>query len=66
MYSTKMNIPSSSGNVSYSLYTHNNNNNTRESHRMTDTEVVDIYPSKKKSKKVDHPVAPVITLEMPD
>ena len=34
------------GNVSYSLYTHgNNNNNNRETHRMTDTEIVDIYPS---------------------
>ena len=37
----------SPGNVSYSLYTHgsNNNNNNRETHRMTDTEIVDIYPS---------------------
>ena len=57
--------------MSYSLYTHNNNNNnsTRESHRMTDTEVVDIdmYPAiKKKSKKVEKTIAPVITLEMPD
>ena len=53
------------------MYTHNNNNNnsTRESHRMTDTEVVDIdmYPAiKKKSKKVEKTIAPVITLEMPD
>ena len=32
--------------MSYSLYTHgNNNNNNRETHRMTDTEIVDIYPS---------------------
>ena len=38
------------GNVSYSLYTHghnnNNNNNHRETLRMTDTETVDIFPSK--------------------
>ena len=36
--------------MSYSLYTHghnnNNNNNHRETLRMTDTEIVDIYPSK--------------------
>ena len=40
----------SPGNVSYSLYTHgnNNNNNNRETHRMTDTEIVDIYPSELK------------------
>jgi len=56
------------GNVSYSLYTHNNNNsnNNRETHRMTDTEIIDIFPSKKKNKKVEQTVAPVITLEMPD
>ena len=77
--------------MSYSLYTHghnnNNNNNHRETLRMTDTEIVDIYPSKcersetsmmgimltpyfvagkKKGKKAEQTVAPVITLEMPD
>ena len=74
--------------MSYSLYTHghnnNNNNDHRETLRMTDTEIVDIYPSKcersetrsmmtpyfvagkKKGKKAEQTVAPVITLEMPD
>jgi len=33
---------------------------------MTDTEIIDIFPSKKKNKKVEQTVAPVITLEMPD
>jgi len=53
------------GNVSYSLYTHNNNN--RETNRMTDLETsVDIFPGKKTKKKVEQTVAPVMTLEMPD
>lgn len=50
------------GNVSYSLYMTNNN---REPGGRAETEV-DIYPGKKKTKKGETAVAPVITLEMPD
>jgi len=50
------------GNVSYSLYTANNNN--RDTNRMEPE--VDIFPGKKKAKKAEKTVAPVITLEMPD
>ena len=75
------------GNVSYSLYTTNNNN--RDTNRMEPE--VDIFPGKKlgsfqmdlwflvmkhlsvfdnlgkkKNKKAEKTVAPVITLEMPD
>jgi len=50
------------GNVSYSLYTTNNNN--RDANRMEPD--VEIYPGKKKTKKAEKTVAPVITLEMPD
>ena len=43
----------SPGNVSYSLYTHGNNNNNRETHRMTDTEIIDVYPSESNGYKQD-------------
>jgi len=50
------------GNVSYSLYTTNNNN--REASRIESD--VDIFPGKKNKKKAEKTVAPVITLEIPD
>jgi hypothetical protein len=52
------------GNVSYSLYTTNNDNNNSQA-RM-EPEISDIFPEKKKKKKAEKTVAPVITLEMPD
>jgi len=53
------------GNVSYSLYTTNNNNNNSSSQARMEPEM-DIFPEKKKKKKAEKTVAPVITLEMPD
>ena len=38
--------------MSYSLYTHGNNNNNRETHRMTDTEIIDVYPSESTVTKI--------------
>jgi len=50
------------GNVSYSLYT--TGSGTREAVRMEPE--VDLFPGKKKKKKLEPTVAPVVTLEMPD
>ena len=57
------------GNVSYSLYTTNNNsssNNNNNSEQVRMEPDVEIFPEKKKKKKAEAAVAPVITLEMPD
>ena len=51
--------------MSYSLYTHGNNNNNRETHRMTDTEIIDVYPSESIDVTIifslEYPVATLIT-----
>lgn len=56
------------GNVSYSLYNNNNNNNSSSSREQASNEAdIEAYSiGKKKKKKIEETIAPVITLELPD